>query len=72
MIGDIIDEVLEVLNDTENTGNTSSNNRHIETNVYPGVVGRHPACLHAPISQEFDEIGTVMSSHCIMFRLTSD
>lgn len=60
MTGDIIDEVLEVLNDTENAGNTSSDHRHIETDVYLAGVGRHPTYLHAPISQEFDEIGTVM------------
>lgn len=61
MVGDIIDEVLEVLDDTESLGNTSSNHQNIRTNAYPGDVGsgaRHPAGLHTPGSQEFDEIGT--------------
>lgn len=60
MIGDIIDEVLEVLDDTEGLGNTSSNHRNIR-NAYPADVGsgaRHPAGLHTPGSQEFDETGT--------------
>lgn len=61
MIGDIIDEVLEVLDDTEDLGNTSSNHQNIRTHAYPADVGsgaHHPAGLHTSGSQEFDETGT--------------